>query len=150
MLGTDSLEKSAYFEDGFYPLNSLVRVAVTSPEPTAVSDTRAPILQVIQSDSGTVPANVSDAGWFFDPDSGTLIRGTYLFGEATTVRAGETEITLGDKPGDGAGTDPDTPKGAGGAAADTAFSADGLVVVAVIVAAGGAAAIFYLRGYGRR
>ncbi len=154
MLGIDSLEKSAYFGDGFYPLNSLVRVAVTSPEPVSISDTRAPVLPVIQSDGGRIPEDVSGAGWFFDPDSGTLIRGTYLFGEAAAVRAGETEITLGDEPadddgGDNAGTDPDAP-GGGMAEDDEAISADGLVVVAVIVAAGGAAAIFYLRGYGRR
>lgn len=155
MLGIDSLEKSAYFGDGFYPLNSLVRVAVISQESTSVSDTRASILQVIQSERGTIPADVSEVGWFFDPDSGTLIRGTYLFGEATAVRVGETEITLGDKPGGAGDMVPGSPGGsdepAGGApAADSVISADGLVVVAVIVAAGGAAAIFYLRGYGRR
>ena len=152
MLGIDSLEKSAYFGDGFYPLNSLVRVAVTSPEPVSISDTRAPVLPVIQSDGGRIPEDVSGAGWFFDPDSGTLIRGTYLFGEAAAVLAGETEITLGDEPagdGDNAGTDQDAP-GGGMVEEDAAISSDGLVVVAVIVAAGGAAAIFYLRGYGRR
>lgn len=150
LLGVDGVKKSAYFDDGFYPLSSLIRVAIVSPEPASVSGARADILPMRQSGSTLVPEDVSGAGWVLDPGAGELIRGTYLLGGAGEVLRGETEITLGGAP-DGPGETPGSQDPPGAPAVDVAVSPDSIIVVGVIVAAGGAAAIFYLRGYyGRR
>ena len=164
MLGIDEVVPSAYFDDGFYPLNSLVRVAVASGEGLAVSDTGAAVIPV----SDGTPDDVTATGWFFDPSEGTLIRGTYLMGEDGVARADQTAITLGVSNGtttvDGTAPDaaefpwtvevePPTPDLVDGTAPDAAefpgMSAEGPIVVAIIVAAGIGAAVFYLKGYRR-
>lgn len=149
LLGVEGVKKSAYFDSGFYPLNSLIRVAIISPEPASVSGARADILPMSQSGSTLVPEDVSGAGWALDPGVGELIRGTYLLGGAVEVLRGETEITLGGAP-DEPGETPGGQNTSNVPAVDVAVSPDSIIVVGVIVAAGGAAAIFYLRGYGRR
>ena len=139
-LGANEVAPSAYFDDGFYPLNSLVRVAVASEEGLAVLDTQAAVIPV----SGGIPDDVTATGWFFDPPEGTLIRGTYLMGEGGMARADQTAITLGVSNGTAMvnGTAPDAVEFPG-------MSAEGPVIVAAIVAAGIGAAVFYLKGYRR-
>lgn len=140
ILGVDEAVPSAYFDDGFYPLNSLVRVAVASGEGLAVSDAGATVIPVSEG----IPDDVTATGWFFDPPEGTLVRGTYLIGEDGAVRADQTSITLdasnGAIPVDGAVPD---------AVEIPGVSAEGPIIVAIIVAAGAGAAVFYLKGYRR-
>ena len=124
---------SSYFEDGFYPLNSLVRVAILSDSPISVSDTRGPLLPTTHTDERVTPADVTQAGWFFDPSSGTTILGTYLLGPSRTVDVGQTQLSL-------EGPIPNT----------TNMSQDSLLVVTLIVVAGAGAAVFYIRGYHKR
>lgn len=160
ILGIDAVTPSAYFGDGFYPLNSLVRVAVVSQEGRAVSGAEADIIPV----SDGKPEDVTGAGWFFDPPEGTLIRGTYLMGQEGVARAGEAAITLGPwngPPSDGGAPSEDmasggedggageTPSedGAAGGGESPETSIEGPIIVAIIVAAGAGAAAFYLKGY---
>ena len=140
ILGVDEVVPSTYFDDGFYPLNSLVRVAVASGEGLAVSDTEATVIPVSEG----IPDDVTATGWFFDPPQGTLIRGTYLMGEGGVAEAGQTAIALGASNGTATvdGTIPDA-AGFGG------MSAEGPVIVAIILVAGAGAAVFYLKGYRR-
>lgn len=144
VLGIDRVEPSAYFDDGFYPLNSLIRVAVVS-EGRAVSGAEADIIQM----SGGRPVDVAGAGWFFDPPEGTLIRGTYLMGQDGGARVGETALTL--RPWNGTipteQDDLDHTDAAAGESEGEMF-VEIAVVVGIVVAAG-AAAIFYLKGYRR-
>ena len=160
MLGLDAVTQSDYFGDGFYPLNSLVRVAVVSQEGLAVSGAGADIIPV----SDGKPEDVTGAGWFFDPPEGTLIRGTYLMGQEGGAQAGEAAMTVG--PWDGppsSGEEPSEDMGAGeadGGAGEAPpedgttdgvetpeMSIEGPIIVGVIVAAGAGAAAFYLKGY---
>lgn len=132
LLGVGTLEKSARFGDGFYPLNTLVRLAVVSPDnSTTIHGARATVLD---SAPGGIPDDPTQSGWVFYPDSGNLIRGTYLLGYEQEVSVGQTEVYLNGASGDGA---PGAPP---------AYD----VVVVLVVAAGGAAAAFYLRGYRAR
>ena len=150
VIGVEEVAPSTYFDDGFYPLNSLVRVAVAS-EGLAVSDTGAAVIPV----SDGVPDDVGAAGWFFDPPAGTLVRGTYLMGEDGVALAGQTSITLnalGDIAGESPGSIEDLWPGQGrmgGQIAGESPGSEGPVIVAVIVAAGAGAAVFYLKGYRR-
>lgn len=150
-LGVDELYRSSYFDDGFYPLNSLIRVAIASGVSPAVSGTASPIL----AGTGGAPDDVGERGWFFDPDRGTLIRGTFLFGDSDSVGVGQTGITLDMSP-DNTGQTAQTPDGdndTGGGMSDPtdtfAISDDKLLIVVIIVMACGGAAAFYLRGYRR-
>ena len=140
ILGVNEVVPSAYFDDGFYPLNSLVRVAVASGDDLAVLDTKVAVIPVSEG----IPDDVTATGWFFDPPEGTLIRGTYLMGEEGMARAGQTAMTLGVSNGTTTvdGTTPDAVEFPG-------MSAEGPIVVAIIVAAGVGAAVFYLKGYRR-
>ena len=140
MLGVDEVAPSAHFDDGFYPLNSLVRVAVASGEGLVVLDTGAPVIPVSEG----IPDDVTATGWFFDPPQGTLIRGTYLMGEEGVAQAGRTAITLGASNGTTTvdGSAPDVTE-------FPSMSAEGPIIVAIIVAAGAGAAVFYLKGYRR-
>ena len=134
-LQTDVLERSGYL-DGFYPLNSLVQVVVLSPEDARVSDVGGQIIPSRIVEGQRIPTDISSPGWIFEPEEGQRIQGKYIFGDSDSVEGSDLEFALGDA---GAGTEPE-PAGPG----------ESLIVVAVIAAAAGAAALFYLRGYGRR
>ena len=160
ILGIDAVEPSDYFGDGFYPLNSLVRMAVVSQEGLAVSGAEADIIPV----SDGKPEDVTGAGWFFDPPEGTLIRGTYLMGQEGVARVDEAAITLspwdgppsnGEAPSedmasgevDGEAGEAPSDEGAADSEESPEMSIEGPIIVAIIVAAGAGAAAFYLKGY---
>lgn len=140
IVGVDAVEPSARFDDGFYPLNSLIRVAVASKGGLAVAGAEAAIIPMVDG----APADVTAAGWFFDPAEGTLIRGTYLMGGDGLARVGETSVSL-QRPAD-ASPGPDEPP----QDATPAASAEGPIIIGIIVAAGIGAAVFYLKGYRRQ
>lgn len=138
LLGFDRLDQSGYL-DGFYPLNTLVRIAIVTSNTTSVLDTASPILPSTQRDGNLIPNEVDKAGWIFDPASGPLIRGTYILGSDEYVELGDARITLGnvasmsDVPPDEISVEVEQ----GG----------NYIVIIVIVIAGAAAAAFYMKGY---
>ncbi len=136
MLGLDRLERSAYFASGFYPLNSVVQVVVSSASLASVSDTQIAILPTRIVDGEKLPTDVAQDGWIFDPDSGRLIQGKYIFGTLPLLFSGDLEFSIE------AQDKSVTGEAGGGANSDEQI----FVVVAVVVAAAAAAA-FYLRGY---
>lgn len=150
-LGVDTIHRSSYFDDGFYPLSSLVRVAISSSSAPSISD----VTTTLPGMDGR-PDDVTDRGWFFDPDSGSLIRGTFLLGELDSVSVGETRITLDMSPSNTTKPVPDDMTQTDDTTSDAAPMeptpydvTDSLVVVIIVVIAGGAAAAFYLKGYRR-
>ena len=150
-LGVDTIHRSSYFDDGFYPLSSLVRVAISSSSAPSISD----VITTLPGMDGR-PDDVTDRGWFFDPDSGSLIRGTFLLGELDSVSVGETRITLDMSPSNITKLVPDDMTQTDDTTSDAAPMeptpydvTDSLVVVIIVVIAGGAAAAFYLKGYRR-
>ena len=160
-MGIDAVTRSSYFDDGFYPLNSLIRVAIASDAAPAVSGAASTILAV----NDGAPEDMGGRGWFFDPPAGTLIRGTYLMGEEGSVAVGQTEISL-DTTAGAAGSAPDgaeagQEESAGTAQQETAGAPgdashdsppnaqDEILVVVAVVIAGVGAAAFYLKGYRR-
>ena len=138
LLGFDRLDQSGYL-DGFYPLNTLVRIAIVTSNTTSVLDTASPILPSTQRDGNLIPNEVDDAGWIFDPASGPLIRGTYILGSDEHVELGDTRITLGDAAGM-SDVPPDEISG-------VMESGENYIVIIAIVIGGVAAAAFYMKGY---
>ncbi len=137
-----SVARSAYFDEGFYPLNSLVRVVITSGEGIAVSDVQSPLLPTAITNGRIIPSEISGAGWVFDPASGIIIRGTYLIGAGGQANLEQTAIVLGE-------TVLETPVATPIAEEAENMSWDNIMIVVIIVVTGAAAGVFYLRGYKR-
>jgi len=95
LLGTQKLERSSYFNVGFFPLNSLVQVVVLSNEAIKVTSHGSELVPTFEKDGEKFPSDLTKNGWFFDPDSGTQIVGRYLFGKTATVNIADLELTLG-------------------------------------------------------
>ena len=134
-LKTEELARSDYFSSGFYPLNSLIHVALVSDEFDEIKDSNSDILQTREVLGDKVPTDLTKNGWVFDPDEGERIEGKYLFGKKNSVTSSESaftllsyneEITQEIQPEE--------------------FDESSLVIVIISIGAAGAA-LFYLKGY---
>ena len=132
-LKTDELRRSDYFSTGFYPLNSIIQVAILSSENTNISDVRGNIIPTQIIDNEKIPTDITKHGWVFDPEEGQVIQGKYLFGEETSVSNKELEFSL----------KPNTPQ------VEKQEFDESIVVVVIITIVAMGAAIFYLKGYKR-
>jgi hypothetical protein len=131
-LKTEELKRSKYFSNGFYPLNSLLQVAVLSPEPTKISDVKGNIVETQIVDGEKIPKELTKNGWVFDPEEGKIIQGKYIFGEKTSISKNELMFSIGN------GTNP--------VGKPLQFD-DSIIIVIIITAIAIGAAIFYLKGY---
>ena len=132
-LKIDELKRSDYFSTGFYPLNSIIQVAILSSENTNISDVRGNIVPTQIIDNEKIPTDITKHGWVFDPEEGHVIQGKYLFGEETSVNKKELEFFL---------------KSATPQVEKQEFDESVVVVVIITIVAIGAA-MFYLKGYKR-
>ena len=64
-LKTDELKRSEYFSGGFYPLNSIIQVAILSSEDTNISDVRGNIVSTQIIDGEKIPTDITKHGWIF-------------------------------------------------------------------------------------
>jgi len=145
MMGLEALERSEYFSSGFYPLNSVVQVAISSADAEAsVYGSAQAELPTRVVDGEKIPTDVAGDGWIFDPDRGKLIHAKYIFGQQrTALEPGDLEIVLA-----GGGNGGDTAGGIGGVDIAGTQTDEQLMIVIAVAAIAAAAAIFYLRGYG--
>ena len=145
MMGLEKLERSGYFSSGFYPLNSVVQVAVSSADAeVSVSGSAQAELPTRVVEGEKIPTDVTGDGWIFDPDRGKLIHAKYIFGQQKTMlEPGDLEIVLA-----GAGNNGGAAGGIGGVDITGTQTDEQLMVVIAVVAIAAAVAIFYLRGYG--
>jgi len=131
-LKTDELKRSNYFSSGFYPLNSILQVAVLSSEPTKISNVRGSIVETQLVDGEKIPKEVTKNGWVFDPEEGKIIQGKYIFGEKTSISKNELIFSIGNGTNQG----------------EKPFQFDdSIIIVIIITAIAIGAAIFYLKGY---
>lgn len=158
LVGLDTLERSDYFASGFYPLNSIMQIAISSSNPaTMISDSLPALIPTRDVDGEKVPTDVNVAGWIFDPPNGKLIHAKYLFGTQMTLASDDLEISLHDKNNNNIiNAIDDTSKNTTNDDNLTSIddidivNADGseqIMIVIAVVAAAVAAVIFYLRGY---
>lgn len=145
MMGLEKLERSGYFSSGFYPLNSVVQVAISSADAeVSVSGSAQAELPTRVVDGEKIPTDVTGDGWIFDPDRGKLIHAKYIFGQQKTLlEPGDLEIVLA-----GGGNNGGAAGGIGGVDITGTQTDEQLMVVIAVVAIAAAVAIFYLRGYG--
>lgn len=130
-LKTDVLKRSEYFSTGFYPLNSIVQIAILSSENTNVSDVAGNIIPTQIIDNEKIPIDITKNGWVFDPEEGQLIQGKYIFGKETAVDNNELRFSLG---------------GENLKAKNQEFD-ESILVVVIITIVSISAALYYLKGY---
>jgi hypothetical protein len=139
LLHIDELKRSDYFSRDFYPLNSLLKIVILSPEPLQIDKVNTNIVPEVIRDGERLPEFTND-GWFFDQSSGEKIEATYLFGEKTSI--GKNELVLTTSPLDGtAGNGIESPT-----LSTEIDSMQIIILVGIIIAAAGAS-IFYFKGF---
>jgi hypothetical protein len=130
-LKTDELKRSEYFSSGFYPLNSIIQIAVLDSKNTNISDVRGNIIPTQIIDDEKIPTDITKNGWVFDPEEGLTIQGKYIFGKETSVKSDELRFSLGGE----------------NLREEKQEFDESIFVVIIITIVAIAAAIFYLKGY---
>jgi len=135
----DELKRSDYFSNDFYPLNSLLKVVLLSPEPLKIDKVNTNMVPEVIRDGERMPEFTND-GWFFDKASGEKIEATYLFGKKFSIEKNELVITTSSFEGtDGNGIDIPT-------VSNEIDSMQIVILVGIVMAAAGAS-IFYFKGF---
>ncbi len=138
-LKVNTLERSDYFSDDFYPLNSLLKVIVLSSEPIKVNSVNTNLVPTVQSGNETLPDFRND-GWFFEQEEGNKIDGTYLFGKKFTVSKNDLVFTLSSLNDTGS-----VKNGSSIEIRDTDYTQ--ILVLIGIVIAGAGAIIYFFKGF---
>lgn len=138
LLQINELKRSDYFSNDFYPLNSLLKVVLLSPEPLKIDKVNTNIVPEVIRNGEHLPEFTTD-GWFFDQSSGEKIEATYLFGKKISIGKNELVLTISPFEGDGNGLKPPT--------ISTQIDSMQIVILVGIVMAAAGASIFYFKGF---
>jgi hypothetical protein len=95
LFGVDKLERSTYFDVGFFPLNSILDVTAISNENIAVTNHGGDLAPTTIKDGQKFPSDLTKSGWIIDPEYGQKISAVYLFGKDTSVTSDQASLTLG-------------------------------------------------------
>ena len=95
LIGIDKLERSTYFNVGFFPLNSILQVVVLSNDDIAITDHGGNIIPTTITNGQKIPTDLTKSGWVFDPESGQQIIAVYLFGNTNSTTTDESSLTIG-------------------------------------------------------
>lgn len=143
-LKVGELKRSDYFANDFYPLNSLLKVVVLSPQPIKINEVNTNIVPTIIRDGERLPDFTND-GWFFDKEYGDKIELTYLFGKKFSVNNNELIFTV--TPFDG--TEPPS-NGVSNISEQLEVDSYQIVVLVGIIMAAVGASIYYLKGFRKK
>lgn len=95
LLGINTLQRSTYFDVGFFPLNSILDVTVISKDSIAVIDHGGDLAPTTIKNGQKFPSDLTKSGWIIDPEQGQQISAAYLFGKDTVVTNEQAMLTLG-------------------------------------------------------
>jgi len=95
LYGIDRLDRSSYFNGGFFPLNSIFEVSAISNNYLTIKNNGGNLVPTTYNNGQKVPSDISKSGWIFDPDYGQHVTGIYLFGTTTNATSDELTFTLG-------------------------------------------------------
>jgi len=143
LFGVDKLQRSSYFDVGFFPLNSILDVTAISNDNIAITNHGGDLTPSAIKDGQKFPTDLTKSGWIIDPDYGQKVSAVYLFGKDTSVSSDQAFLTLGNTmptdntPGqDNSTNPPPTPKDSNN---------NSIYVLIGIVAAGGAAVYLFMK-----
>ena len=86
-LGTDNLQRSKYFSQAFYPLNSLIHVSVLSDD-YKVDKIQGKVVESLETED-----DLRKNGWYFISQSES-IDARYLFGKKDVVKEDDLRFTI--------------------------------------------------------
>lgn len=143
LFGVDKLQRSSYFDVGFFPLNSILDVTAISNDNISITNHGGDLAPSEIKDGQKFPTDLTKSGWIIDPEYGQKVSAVYLFGKDTSVTSNQAFLTLGNTiptdntPGQDNTTSPQpVPK----------TSNDYSIYVLIgIVAAGGAAVYLFMK-----
>lgn len=143
LFGVNTLNRSSYFNGGFFPLNSLFELSVISNNYTTITSHGGNIAPTTFRNGQKIPTDLTQPGWIFDPDSGQQITGIYLFGTTTTITNDDLTITLGS----GSASQPNQSLTNSSSTTITAHTGPDYSIYALIgiVIAGGAAVYLFMK-----
>jgi len=139
-LNKEKLERSNYFSQGFYPLNSLFHLVVLPEEPLRVKEVNSMIIPTILRNGEKFPQDITKRGWSFISESGDRIEAMYLFGKDFTATKDDLVLTL-------ASADSTDPIKENIESGSQEIDQTQLYVIGGIIAAAAAAIVFYLKGF---
>lgn len=142
LFGVDKLQRSSYFDVGFFPLNSILDVTAISNQNIGIENHGGDLAPSEIKDGQKFPTDLTKSGWIIDPEYGQKVSAVYLFGKDTSVTSDQAFLTLGNtmpsdnSPGQGNSTNPPTP---------TVSNDYSIYILVGIVAAGGAAVYLFMK-----
>ncbi len=95
LLGVNTLQKSDYFNVGFFPLNSILDVTVISNQTIAITGHGGDLAPTTVKNGQKVPTDLTKPGWVLDPIQGQQVSAVYLFGKDNSITNDQASITLG-------------------------------------------------------
>ncbi len=140
LFGVSTLNRSSYFNGGFFPLNSLFELSIISNNYTTITSHGGSIVPTTFRNGQNVPTNLSQPGWIFDPGSGHHITAIYLFGTTTYATSDDLSLTIGS----GSATQPLTNLGNTSNTNHTGPDYSTYALIGIVIA-GGAAVYLFMR-----
>jgi len=143
LFGVDKLQRSTYFDVGFFPLNSILDVTAISNENISITNHGGDLSPSTIKDGQKFPTDLTKSGWIIDPDYGQKVSAVYLFGKDTSVTSDQAFLTLGttmpsdNSPGQGNDTSPQP--------VSKVSNNYSIYVLIGIIAAGGAAVYLFMK-----
>lgn len=95
LFGVDKLQRSSYFDVGFFPLNSILDVTAISNQNIGIENHGGDLAPSEIKDGQKFPTDLTKSGWIIDPDYGQKVSAVYLFGKDTSVTSNQAFLTLG-------------------------------------------------------
>ncbi len=95
LFGVDKLQRSTYFDVGFFPLNSILDVTAISNGNISITNHGGDLIPSTIKDGQKFPTDLTKAGWIIDPEYGQKVSAVYLFGKDTIVTGDQAFLTLG-------------------------------------------------------
>lgn len=144
LLGVDKLERSTYYDVGFFPLNSILDVTAISNDNIAVTNHGGDLTPFTIRDGQKFPSDLTKPGWIIDPEYGQRVSAVYLFGKTTSITSDQASLTLGDTlpPNNSSGQDNTTTINPNLPGASSDYS---IYVLIGIITAGGAAVYLFMK-----
>lgn len=136
LLKIQKLERSQYFSSAFYPLNSIIQVAVISKEPISTGEVKGNIIPTEEKNGAMIPKDITNAGWVFDSTKGEKIEANYIFGNKQSINSNDVGFAI--------------ISGEGGVMTQSPSEIkldQSSITIIIIVAVASAAVVFYLKGY---
>ena len=90
--GVGQLNRSSYFNGGFFPLNSLFQISIISKNDVSITSHGG---NTVPTNDQGVPTDLKRDGWVFSPATGQRITGIYLFGTTSQATNDELSLVLG-------------------------------------------------------